>query len=257
MPNTTLPVDKGIVDGRDPTLLREGELQTGEGVRYKPTDPAAHKLEGRSAFNGSAIASAAVNGLKFVQFDSADDRLLAQVSGTLYSSTISGASFSSIRSSLTATAIHLDTTKVNDEMFCANNNDINWVVKNDNTTFRVGLDEYTATPVESLGAGALTGTFEYWITEFDSVNLVESAFNGTVLTSTPSSQDVTITAPAAASTNNPNADKWRLYRSKTNGAFPIGWRVNTAAFAVNIVDSTLDAALTIVGNEYQIVTINV
>ena len=143
MANTTLPVDRGVVDGRDPTLLRQGELQEGEGVRYKPTDPAAHKLEGRTAFNGSAIAAKAVNGLKFVQFDSADDRLLAQVNGALYSSTIAGASFGSIRSGLTATATSLDTTKVNDEMFCANGNDINWVVKNDNTTFRVGLDEYT------------------------------------------------------------------------------------------------------------------
>ena len=257
MANTTLPVNKGVVDGRDPTLLNQpGELQEGEGVRYKPTDPAAHKLEGRSAFNGSAIASKAVNGLKFVQFDSADDRLLAQVNGTLYSSTIAGASFGSIRTSLTATADSLDTTKVNDEMFCANDNDTNWVVKNDNTTFRIGLDEFTITPVESLGAGALTGTFEYWITEYDSTNSVEGAFNGTVLTSTPSSQDVTITAPAAASANNPNANKWRLYRTKTNGAFPTGWRVSEAAFAVNIVDSTLDAALVIPANAYQIITLN-
>lgn len=255
MANTTLPVDRGVVDGRDPTLLRQGELQEGEGVRYKPTDPAVHKLEGRSAFNGSAIAAKAVNVLKFVQFDSADDRLLAQVSGTLYSSTIGGASFGSIRTSLTAAADSLDVTKVNDEMFCANDNDINWVVKNDNTTFRVGLDEYTATPVGAEAGGALTGTFEYWITEYDSVNDVEGAFNGTVLISTPSAEDVTITAPAAAGANNPDADKWRLYRSKNNGAFPIGWRVDTAAFASDITDSTLDAAH-VLKAAYEIVTVN-
>lgn len=254
MPLIPLPVDKGAATGIDTSRLQPGELQEAEGVVYDPGNPAAKKMGGRTLFASSGT-STAINGIKFVDFDSADDRLLVQANGALYSSTIAGASFGSIRSSLTSTAVHLDSSKFADNLFMCNGVDTNFVVKNDNTTIRHGLAAQTAPPTHTAAGTGITGTFIYWATEYDSTNDVESAVaaTGATLSVTVTDDTVTITKPA---TVNSSATHWRLYRSKDGGSFPIGWRVATTAIGTTTyADSTTDAAL-VLNTSYPIVTIN-
>ena len=251
MPNLTLPINKGVASGVDPSLLKPGELQEGEGVIYSPGDEAAHKHGGRTSF--ATVTGAAVNGLAFVDFDSADDRLIAQDNGALYSSTIAGASFASIRSGLTSTATYIDTTKYADNMVCVNGTDTNWLVLNSNTTIRHGLDAITTAPTHTSAGAGLTGTFDYWTTELDNTNNVESAFTGTALVVTVTDDTVTITKPATVNTS---ATHWRLYRSKDTGSYPNGWLVATTAIATTTyADSTTDANL-VLNAAYPTVDIN-
>src|SRR3989304_8039210 len=163
MPTLPLNVHRGCVTGVDASLLLPGYLQEAEGVVYEPGDPAAHKIGGRTTF-ATATASA-VNGLRFVDFDGPRALLLAQSNGSLYSSTISGASFAAIRTGLTASVLHLDGTKFEDDFYACNGTDTNFVVLNGNTTIRHGLTAITPGPTSAFIAGALTGTFVYWTTE--------------------------------------------------------------------------------------------
>lgn len=254
MPLIDLQVDKGAATGIDVSQVRPSELQEAEGVVYKPGDPAAHKIGGRALF-ASTGTSTAVNGFKFVDFDSATDRMLAQTNGNLYSSPIASPSFASIRSGLTATALHLDSTKFSDDMFMCNGLDANWVVLPGNTTIAHGLTASTAPPTYTSAGSGITGTFIYWVTEYDATNDVESAVvaSGATLSVTVTDDTVTITKPATVNTS---ATHWRLYRTKTLGAFPIGWLVATVAIGTTTyADSTTDAALVLLA-PYPIVTLN-
>jgi hypothetical protein len=254
MPLIPLPIDKGTATGLDVSNVRSGELQESEGVVYKPGDPAAHKIGGRALFASSGT-STAINGIKFVDFDSATDRLTIQTNGSLYSSTIAGAAFGSVRSGLTAAALHLDATKFADNYFMCNGIDTNWVMLNDNTTVRQGLTAITSPPTHTSAGTGITGTFIYWVTEYDSTNDVESAAaaTGATLSVTVTDDTVTITKPT---TLNSSATHWRLYRSKDGGAFPIGWLVaSTAIGTTTYADSKTDAALVLL-TPYPIVTLN-
>jgi hypothetical protein len=252
MPPILLPLNKGCATGIDPSLLEDGYLQEAEGVVYEPSDPAAHKMGGRVAFN-SAISATALGGVGFVDFDTATDLLLTQTGGAFYSSTVAGAVFASIRSSLTSTVTYFDSVKFADQLVVCNGTDTNWVVKNDNTTIRLSLVAQTVAPTHTSAGAGITGTFEYWATEYDSTNDVESAFTGTPLTVTVTDDTVTITKPA---TVNSSATDWRLYRSKTLGEYPVGWRLATTAIGTTTyADSTADADLVALA-PYDVVSIN-
>jgi hypothetical protein len=251
MPNLTLPLNKGCASGVDPSLIKPGELQEAEGVIYKPGDEAAHKHGGRTSF--ATVTAAAVNGLAFIDFDTADDLLIAQSNGSLYSSTIAGASFAAIRTGLTASATQIDGTKFSDNYVCCNGVDTNWLVLNSNTTIRHGLDANTVAPTHSLAGSALTGVFDYWATEWDNTNSVESAFTGTALSVTAADDIVTITKPT---TVNSSATHWRIYRSKDTGSYPNGWLLATTAIGTTTyADSTADADLVLLA-PYPTVEIN-
>lgn len=252
MPPIPFALNKGCADGVDAALLEDGYLQESVGVAYEPSDPAVHKIGGRTAF-ASAISSNAVSGVGFVDFDSASDLLLAQVNGAFYSSTIAGAAFASIRSGLTASVTYFDYVKYADQLACCNGTDTNWIVKSDNTTIRLSLTAQTVAPTHSSAGAGITGTFKYWATEYDQTNDVESAFTGTPLTVTVTDDTVTITKPA---TVNSSATHWRLYRSKDAGAYPVGWRVATTAIGTTTyADSTADADLVALA-PYDVVSIN-
>ena len=117
----------------------------------------------------------------------------------------------------------------------------------------MGLVAITTAPTNVNAGGSLTGTFDYWTTEIDDTNSVESAFTGTALSVTATAEDVTITKPTTVNTS---ATHWAVYRSKDAGSYPIGWRVAKVLIATTTnVDNTSDIDL--VGNfQYSTVTIN-
>src|SRR6267142_2352221 len=256
MPNViTLSFDSGASTGVDPTQLKPGQLQEAEGVAYGISDPAAAKIGGRTQFSAGGIAAAAINGINFNSFDTGTDYVTAQSNGQLYSATSTTGVFSSIRTSLTASAQSIDRIKFTDAAYMCNGVDTNWVHKNDNTTIRLGLLAQTVAPTGALGGTGITGTYIYWCTEYDSVNGVESATaaTGATLTQTPTNQMVTITKPA---TLNASATHWRLYRTIASGSFPIGNLVATTVIGTTTyADSTTDAILTFLP-VYPLVTIN-
>lgn len=253
MPDITIPVNLGAATGIDPTLLKPGYLQGAEGVVYSSGDPAAHKIGGRAELNASAPASAAVNGINFVGFDSGGvDYVTAKIDTNLYAAPSTTGIFASVRSGLTASASMVDRSKFADSAYFCNGVDTNWVYKNDNTTFRWGLLPQTVAPTGAFTGTGLTGTYIYWTTEYDSVNDVESANDNATLTMSPVNQTVRLTKPAEI---NPGMS-WRVYRTIASGSYPVGWLVATVANGTPTYDdSTTDAALVLL-QPYSIVSIN-
>lgn len=66
-------VNKGLVNSRDRSLLRPGELARCNNCYYKPHDPALHKHPGRSAYSGTVAQ--AVLGLRYLEFDNLTAKL--------------------------------------------------------------------------------------------------------------------------------------------------------------------------------------
>src|SRR5690349_21022659 len=76
------PVNGGLVNVRDPSLLRPGELVQCDDMHYLPNDQALYKVKGRTKYNTTA-APAAIQGLRHLLFDDVTDVLLAHY-GTSY-----------------------------------------------------------------------------------------------------------------------------------------------------------------------------
>jgi hypothetical protein len=67
-------LDGGLVNSRDRSLLRPGELARANNCYHKPENPALYKHRGRAAY--SATQAQAVLGLKYMEFDSITARLV-------------------------------------------------------------------------------------------------------------------------------------------------------------------------------------
>jgi hypothetical protein len=83
MPLVSEFLNGGIVTVRDPTLLKEGELQQADECVYRVHDPALYRAPGRTAYNSASVkdssgADAIVKGLMWLPFGNArTDQMLA------------------------------------------------------------------------------------------------------------------------------------------------------------------------------------
>lgn len=250
----TLPLDKGCATGIDPTLIKPGQLQESEGVAYEISNPALHKVGGRTLFGTvtGAPAGNAIGGVNFVSFDTNGvDYMTVQTSTYHLAAPTTTGAFGTIRTGLTSTAIMVDRTKFADEAFFCNGTNANWVMQYNQTGYNWGMIAQTVAPTASLGGTGLTGTYKYWTTEVGS-NSVEGANSNAVLTVNPANQTVTVTRPATADAS---ATVWKLYRTIAGGSFPTGWLVATVGLGSTYADSTSDAAL-VLGTPYPVVSIN-
>jgi len=121
----------------------------------------------------------------------------------------------------------------------------------------------TTAPSTALITGAATHTasFQYWITEYNPTDDVESAFNGTVGTAAPSSQDVNITYPATFVNSDDASDidvvtTFRLYRSRDGGAFPVGWLLDSTTTPSAVFTDTITDPVLVTKAPYKTITIN-
>lgn len=96
----------------------------------------------------------------------------------------------------------------------------------------LGMTAPGAAPSTSLGAGALTGSFIYAITFYDSDRLAESSPSPLTATVSPSSQNVTLTLP----TTHPRADFVRIYRTDSGGT-SLFWMADVALATGSYVDN--------------------
>lgn len=62
------PLDKGLVNARDPSLLQPGELQQTDNACYKPNSLGLHKSPSNSQFNVTAVGTN-TKGLRYCAFD--------------------------------------------------------------------------------------------------------------------------------------------------------------------------------------------
>lgn len=265
-----IPVGRGAATGIDPSLSQR--LQTAVGVVYRPGDPSAHKMGGRTAANSAAIGSP--DRVRDVQF--ADSRVMAFTdpasggSGIYRGSPAStGALTFSSLGTFDLDGQDIDIATLNDDIFLVSGSQ-STTHGGGGITSPFGAYQVTSAGLVRLGlytqfnaavavvgvAGALTGSYLYWVTEYDSTNAVESALTADVPPVSgvsPVAQKVDITKPTIV---NPTADKWRIYRTIAGGTFPIGWLVAELDVATaSYTDNTADADL-VLNDEYRIVTIN-
>lgn len=266
MGEKVIMLGKGTADGIDPSL--SDQLQESEGVDYNVSDPAASKLPGRAIHNsgGAAFSSFALLPAVFVSFngDGTDRIITATNAANNNIVSVDGTTgvATTLASSGFGTSGMLDGTKVGDDLFIASGVS---ALTNQNVAIRTGG---TKIPHGLFGpsgvdfsfayvAGSLTSSgLQYWVTEYDSVNGIESV-GGTTLTATPAAQGVKITWTGEGGLpRNSTADKWRLYRSLDLGSKPIGWLLAEQTFANNTyTDNTTDANL-VLNQQYSVVNIN-
>lgn len=72
----------GLVTARDPSTLREGELQRATGCEYREGSSHVYKLSGRTST--STALGAAVRGLRHLQYDDGTSKLVAVANDSLY-----------------------------------------------------------------------------------------------------------------------------------------------------------------------------
>ncbi|KKK77572.1 hypothetical protein LCGC14_2852230, partial [marine sediment metagenome] len=187
---------------------------------------------------------------------------------TLYSATEADTgTATAIRTGLNSAGELLDMTKYVDNVVMCDGNSTPWIVRNDHTTtfptFRLGMNPVTTAPSTALITGAATHTaaFEYWLTEYNPTDDVESAFNASAGTAAPSSQDVNITYPATFVNSDDSSDTnvittFKLYRSRDGGAFPIGWLVDSTTTPSSVFTDTITDPVLVTKQPYRTITIN-
>jgi hypothetical protein len=200
-------LDQGLVTARDPAMLENGELTVANNVHYKPHDRALHKTKQRTKYNTVAITgSPVVKGLRFLEFDHHDSLLLAMVSDDLYLSSFTdetgsfGTPILGVGDGTSLDAIHFE-----NKYYLLTGVGENHVISGDRTVRRHSMQ-----PVNGMGptppaitsgvfnSGLGTGYFYFIVTEVsnpDTADEVESAFNGTPETTNSAGVPIQLTSP--------------------------------------------------------------
>lgn len=270
MPSLTLPVGRGCATGVDPSLLDQGQLQESVGVVYEVSNPAAQKMKGRDIFNSSAVGSpSSITNIQYFDSVSGNPMILVFVGANIYKSAIpatdapAGAGSFSIITGSPSDSDGADATVFNDTMVVTGANK-NYVISGSGAARQLGLFGTDRAQL-LLGTGAAgnpNGTYEAWVTEYDSTNGIESAnFVGT--SSSPSSittagaQKITYNINNITATwSNASADKYRIYRTIAGGVYPNGWLVTEQLKSVVAYTDDMSDVDLVTQTPYPIVTIN-
>jgi len=255
MPMVNVPLDGGLVDTRDPILLKRGELIRAEDVQYLPDDPAPHPTGGRTKFNASPEGGS-VAGLVRVNTQTGGEEVIAAV-GTTYrkaAAALTG-TFATLVSGLTGSTT-LDSIHMDGHALLLNGVDRNRVYGPDFTSSSPqGMLEGVSAPSISRDGSALTGftlstgrKVRYW------VEARVKAADGTILkrasTLAPPqgslegngiallTGDGTLDKPRIniPSGLDSEATHWAVFSTETDGEWPIGAEVGEAAIATLFID---------------------
>jgi len=245
------PLTGGLVTARDASLLSPGELTAALNGIYRPFNAALSPIRGRAAF-GSAVG-AAVRGLRATPFEGfgLSSTRLVIAHGTIWQTGI-GASWTTFRTGLAADR-RLEAVAFENQYFLTNGSDVS-VVFGGATFSGHGMQptEENDTLVSLVAGGGAwnesggpaTGLYFYWITEYDSVNDIESAYTSVVggdavdVVNDDDTVRVAIQYGQAAylTLHNANATHWRVYRDAGPGTlavtpsnFPSGFRLGEVA----------------------------
>lgn len=255
-------LDGGLNNAEDPAFLTTGQLSFLRNGIYLGGSRALQRAKGRVIFATATSSALDVVGLRDIQFDNGDQKLVALVSASLLTAAITGTTatgtFGSL-ATLVATASSLERVQYRNRYFLLNGVSVASTAASANSNVvaylsatgagtvastRVhGLLPVLAAPHYTTAAGtfsqSVTGYYEYWTTEVakftqDGAELaVESAFESTngVTTVFVSATGVvpTIQMPQ---TRNGSTTHWRVYRSpkkdkEGDKKFPSGFLVST------------------------------
>jgi hypothetical protein len=162
----TVPFSQGLVTARDANDLQPGELQTAEGIYYKPGDTGrAHKIPGRSSF-GDTGSAAAIKGVALCKFDSGGTDYLLAHSGTKVYAATPGATgtFSELITGLTSSSTHFGAAHHNDRWYLFNGVDRNRILKSDGTVVSMGMVRPVTPPTIASTSVAVGDTYPTAVT---------------------------------------------------------------------------------------------
>lgn len=244
-------VGRGTATGIDPSYI--DVLQESEGVHYKPGDPAAYKVGGRTLLNASPIASASIDGILFADLSSSTPRLYVLVSGNVYAVNLSDGTATLVIAIPVISGI-IDGTQVNSRIIIAGggsstNRDV--FVNSSNVAYQLSLLRANACTTGLQAGPGITGTFEYWVTEWNETHDIESAAPS-ASSITPANQVVRVTRGNIVN----SGVKWRVYRSIASGKFPVGWRIAELASVTTTYDDSLSDTALVLNSPYNVVNIN-
>ena len=244
------PLNGGLVTARDPALLEPGELTQADDAVYAISDPAIHKIKGRTKYNSAAITGAkTVKGLRYMEFDDRSEGLLiglSEGSGTpddLYLSAFSDetGTFGSISAiSSVGTGSTLDTVQFNNRYVALIGDTGNQIISSSGAGRHHGAVPVTNLAAPTLVSGTFnpllgTGYYHFLTTEVidDGVNPpIESTYVGTPATTTTAfttsslnTSAVQVVQPTVVnngSNGTTAATRWRIYMAgPTDNPSPI------------------------------------
>ena len=227
----------GLQNKPDPVLIQSlttGKLVAADDAMYLPGDQALHRVAGRSLF-GDTSALQTVIGIHHLSFQSGDGVVLVRTREYLYEADEGETgTFNEVTTSTTLQSSSIPTTAVHHSnkfyLFDGRNNQVatqtltSDPVAGSRSTRRHGLAAVVTAPTVAINASAPDGLsalnttspniYWFWCTEYDGVNDVEGAFEGTPepITYTTATDGIDISPPPAV---NPTATAFRIYYSTT------------------------------------------
>jgi len=259
-------VDQGLVNSRDQSLLKPGELSRADDGYYKPGDPGLWVVPGRTLYNSTPEAGT-ITGVRFLGYDTAADiivTLLPTVGGGTYRrgpATATGAFVDLLAGVGAGTRDGFDSIYYNGTHTLFNGSSRGVVVDSAYATRFLGMFPNTAAPTVSVITGAGPGFtisptkgITYWIEERVKVGGViikrnatpSAAQTATVINpgAVPVVWNVRVSKPA---TVNSDATHWAAYATSTltpspgsgiaNGqGFPVGAEIGEAPIGTAFID---------------------
>lgn len=227
------PLTGGLVTARDASLLDVGELTlTNDGI-YRPFNQALSPIRARVTF-GSAIG-VNISGLRAIPFEGDSSTRVIVAHGTSWQVGTGGA-WSTV---FTPTAgLRIEAIHYNNQYFLSNGTDTPQVINSAsalithgmNITDPAGNELNDLGPANTGGDWTVVGVdqYEYWFTEYDSVNGIESASGAPDVDnlSSPGSTTGVVRLQIEYGgaqyliKHNTNATHWRLYRGITGVGDP-------------------------------------
>lgn len=242
-------IDQGLVNSRDQSLLKPGELSRADDGYYKPGDPGLWIVPSRTLYNSTPEAASIV-GVRFLGFDTASDIIVVHHS-TVYRrgpATATGA-FVDLVTGLTG-GTSLDSIYYNGTHTLMNGVDRARVIDSTYTATLLGmLQSSGGSSFSSIGGAGAGFTMtagkgiSYWIEE-----RVKSG--STILKrAVPAPSDIQrfVSADPTAvwkprytrgAIANPDATHWALYATAAGGQYPAGAELAEVTIATTFIDDT-------------------
>lgn len=264
------PLNGGVVSSRDPSLLDAGQLAAARNCLYLPHSPALQRMRGRTAFGTVSATAVDIAGLRDLQFDNADQFLIAHASASYLSAVVGDTgTFGLLASGLPGVGSGLEIVQYRNRYFLMNGTTTGASSIGSNRVVYLSATAASQTPlirqhgmlpmqampqttaVASAFSQSVTGYYEYWTTEVAKIQqdatqiVLEGTFLGSAATVLVSSTGM---APQIGlpTIQNAIATHWRIYRSPVKAAasdkkFPSGFMIAELATAVT---AALDSSVT-------------
>jgi hypothetical protein len=200
-------------------------LAEASGIHYKPGDPRPRGNRGRRFYGSNDLVPGEISGgLRFLRFSGAPHRLLALLGTQLYYSDLASVSGSFIP--LGDVAGHqLATQQYKAEHVVYVGGPKNFVFDSGGGLREHGIPEQTAPVLTTAGgSGPAAGTYQYWVTGYDSETDVESAAVAGTSVTVGGAVTVTVHQPTLLGDR---ITHWRVYRSPEGTPFPSGNRLDS------------------------------